>query len=50
VGVRPVELLVLGTTGRTGLSRMLLGSVAEAFVRSAPDPVLVVRLAAARQQ
>lgn len=44
----PAELLVLGTAGRTGLSRMLLGSVAEAVARSAPCPVLVVRLAAAR--
>ena len=38
------DLLVVGTRGRTGLSRVLLGSVAEAVVRSAGCSVLVVRL------
>lgn len=38
-----VELLVTGTHGRTGLDRILLGSVAEALVRTAPCSVLVVR-------
>lgn len=38
------SLLVTGTLGRTGLARFLLGSVAEAVVRTAPCPVLVVRL------
>jgi nucleotide-binding universal stress UspA family protein len=38
------ELLVVGTAGRTGLHRALLGSVAEAVVRAAPCSVLVVRL------
>ncbi len=37
------ELIVLGTHGRTGLTRMLLGSVAEAVVRRAPCPVLTLR-------
>lgn len=37
------ELLVLGTSGRTGLGHLLLGSVAEAVLRAAPCPVLVVR-------
>jgi nucleotide-binding universal stress UspA family protein len=37
------DLIVVGTHGRTGLSRLLLGSVAEAVVRLAPCPVLVVR-------
>lgn len=37
------ELVVVGTTGRTGLRRMLLGSVAEAVVRRAGCSVLVVR-------
>jgi nucleotide-binding universal stress UspA family protein len=37
------ELIVVGTTGRTGLRRMLLGSVAEAVVRRAQCSVLVVR-------
>jgi nucleotide-binding universal stress UspA family protein len=36
-------LLVIGTHGRTGLSRVLLGSVAELVVRHAPCPVLTVR-------
>ena len=38
------ELVVLGTHGRTGLSRILMGSVAEAVVRHAPCPVLIYRL------
>jgi nucleotide-binding universal stress UspA family protein len=42
----PAELVVVGTIGRTGLPRLLLGSVAEAVVRSAPCAVLVVRLSA----
>ncbi|MFN7429404.1 MAG: universal stress protein [bacterium] len=37
------DLLVLGTHGRTGLGRVLLGSVAEHVVRHAPCSVLVVR-------
>jgi universal stress protein A len=41
----PAQLLVIGTHGRTGLSRLALGSVAEAVVRSAPCSTLVVRLA-----
>jgi nucleotide-binding universal stress UspA family protein len=36
-------LLVIGTHGRTGLSRVLMGSVAELVVRHAPCPVLTVR-------
>lgn len=37
------ELVVVGTHGRRGLQRFLLGSVAEAVVRQSPCPVLVVR-------
>jgi len=37
------DLIVLGTHGRRGLDRVLLGSVAEAVVRLAPLPVLLVR-------
>jgi nucleotide-binding universal stress UspA family protein len=37
------DLVVVGTHGRTGLSRVLLGSVAESIVRHAPCSVLVVR-------
>ena len=37
------DLVVVGTHGRRGVARLLLGSVAEATVRLAPCPVLVVR-------
>ncbi len=37
------EMIVLGTHGRTGLLRLLMGSVAESIVRHAPCPVLVYR-------
>jgi nucleotide-binding universal stress UspA family protein len=37
------DLLVLGTHGRTGLDRLLLGSVAEKVLRKAPCPVLTVK-------
>jgi nucleotide-binding universal stress UspA family protein len=37
------DMIVLGNTGRTGLQRMMLGSVAEAVVRQAEVPVLVVK-------
>jgi nucleotide-binding universal stress UspA family protein len=37
------DLVVVGTHGRRGLARLALGSVAEAVVRLAPCPVLVVR-------
>jgi universal stress protein A len=38
-----IDLIVMGTQGRTGLSYMFLGSVAEHVVRTAPCPVLTVR-------
>ena len=38
------DLIVMGTHGRRGVARALLGSVAEAVVRTAPCPVLSVRL------
>jgi nucleotide-binding universal stress UspA family protein len=37
------DLVVIGTHGRSGLDRLLLGSTAEAVVRNAPCPVLTVR-------
>ncbi|MEF8800530.1 MAG: universal stress protein [Halolamina sp.] len=39
----PFDHLVIGSHGRTGVSRMLLGSVAEQVVRESPIPVTVVR-------
>ena len=37
------DLIVMGTHGRTGLSHLLLGSVAEGIVRRATCPVMTVR-------
>lgn len=37
------DMIVMGTHGRRGFTRMLLGSVAERVVRAAPCPVLTVR-------
>jgi nucleotide-binding universal stress UspA family protein len=38
-----IDLIIIGTHGRKGVSRFLLGSTAEKLVRSAPCPVLTVR-------
>jgi nucleotide-binding universal stress UspA family protein len=38
-----IDLIVMGTHGRGGMAHVLLGSVAERVVRSAPCPVLTVR-------
>ena len=38
-----VDMIVIGTDGRRGLSRLLMGSVAESVVRTAPCPVLTVK-------
>ena len=40
---RKVDLIVIASHGRTGLGRILFGSTAEAVVRHAPCPVLVVK-------
>jgi nucleotide-binding universal stress UspA family protein len=37
------DLIVMGTHGRTGVKRALMGSVAEAVVRRAPCPVLTMK-------
>jgi nucleotide-binding universal stress UspA family protein len=37
------DLIVMGTHGRTGLMRAMIGSVAEQVIRTAPCPVLTVR-------
>lgn len=37
------ELIVIGTHGRSGFTRLMLGSVAEGVVRSASIPVLLIR-------
>jgi Universal stress protein family len=38
-----IDLIVIATHGRTGLAHVLVGSVAETVVRTAPCPVLTVR-------
>jgi nucleotide-binding universal stress UspA family protein len=38
-----IDLIIMGTHGRSGVSHMLIGSVAEKVVRKAPCPVLTVR-------
>lgn len=40
---RSIDLITIATHGRTGLSHVLLGSVAERIVREAPCPVLTLR-------
>lgn len=39
----PADLIVIGTHGRSGFSRVLFGSVAEGVVRTAHIPVLLIR-------
>lgn len=43
----PADLVVVGTHGRRGLSRLMLGSGAEQIIRTSPVPVLVARQPAA---
>jgi len=38
------DLIVMGTHGRSGVQRLLMGSVAEAVVRAAPAPVLALKM------
>jgi nucleotide-binding universal stress UspA family protein len=39
-----IDLIVMGTHGRTGVERLVLGSVAEKVLRDAPSSVLVIKL------
>lgn len=43
VGREQADLIIMGSHGRTGLSHVLLGSVAERVIRHASCPVLVAR-------
>ena len=45
----PADLIVIGTHGRRGIGRMVLGSDAEQVLRHAPVPVLLFRMPAAAQ-
>ena len=47
---RGMDAIVMSTTGRTGLSHLLIGSVAEKVVRHSPIPVLTLRARAARKR
>jgi len=38
-----IDLVVMGTHGRTGMTRLLMGSVAEGVVRRSPCPVLTIK-------
>jgi nucleotide-binding universal stress UspA family protein len=40
---RPCDLIVMGTHGRSGVGRLLMGGTAEAVLRGAPCPVLTLR-------
>ena len=40
---KEIDMIVMGSHGRTGISHMMLGSVSEKVVRKAPCPVLIVR-------
>lgn len=46
---QPGDVVIMASHGRGGLSRWLLGSVAEDVVRHAPVPVMIIRAGAANQ-
>ena len=41
--LRSIDLIIMGTRGRTGFKKLLLGSVASGVVTYAHCPVLVIR-------
>jgi len=45
-----IALIIMGTHGRTGLSRVVLGSIAERVTRLAPCPVLTVKATTAEEE
>ena len=45
-----IDLIVMASHGRSGLSRLLMGSVAEGVMRRAPCPVLIVKQPAASDE
>ncbi|MBI5025171.1 MAG: universal stress protein [Nitrospirae bacterium] len=45
-----IDMIVIGTHGRSGLDRIIFGSTAEKVVRGAPCPVMTVRLPEHRKQ
>ena len=47
VAENSIDLIVMGTHGRSGMTRVLMGSVAEGVVRKATCPVMVVRIPSA---
>ena len=48
IGKEHIDLVVLGTHGRSGVGKLMLGSVAEEILRQAPCPVLTVGREASR--
>ena len=42
-GDREIDLIVMGTHGRSGVAHAVMGSVAEAVIRQSSSPVLIVR-------
>ncbi len=47
---RPARMIVMGSQGRTGLPRLLLGSKAERVVQLAPMPVTIVKVAKSKEE
>jgi nucleotide-binding universal stress UspA family protein len=43
VGEQPIDVIVMGTHGRTGLRHLIMGSVAERVLRTSSVPVLTIR-------